>query len=101
MEPSTGTKKVKAFKDYIPPAQLNAHAVVAEFIAQQETLLAYLKQARATDLNAVKIPVSIAKWIRLRLGRRSSIRYCTQRTTHGAGKRNIGSDLTILKTEAV
>ena len=101
MEPSTGTKKVKAFKDYIPPTQLNAHAVVAEFIAQQETLLAYLKQARATDLNAVKIPVSIAKWIRLRLGDVLQFIIAHNERHMVQAKRNIGSDLTILKIEAV
>jgi hypothetical protein len=68
MDPKTGKKKQKAFKDYIPPADLDAYAVVAEFIQQQETLLTYLKQARNADLNAIKIPVSILKWIKLRLG---------------------------------
>lgn len=101
MEPSTGTKKVKAFKDYVPPVQLNAHAVVAEFIGQQETLLGYLKQARATDLNAVKIPVSIAKWIRLRLGDVFRFIIAHNERHMVQAKRNIGSDLTILKSQAV
>lgn len=68
MDPETGKKKQKAFKDYVPPADLDAHAVVAEFIQQQETLLTYLKQARNTDLNAIKIPISIMKWLKLKLG---------------------------------
>jgi uncharacterized damage-inducible protein DinB len=68
MDPETGKKKQKAFKDYIPPTNLDAHAVVAEFIQQQETLLTYLKQARNADLNTIKIPVSILKWLKLRLG---------------------------------
>jgi hypothetical protein len=68
MDPETSKKKQKAFKAYIPPAQLDAHAVVAEFIQQQETLLAYLKQARNADLNTIKIPISILKWLKLRLG---------------------------------
>lgn len=101
MEPSTGAKKVKAFKDYVPPVQLNAHAVVAEFIGQQETLLGYLKQARATDLNAVKIPVSIAKWIRLRLGDVFRFIIAHNERHMVQAKRNIGSDLTILKSQAV
>lgn len=68
MEPATGTKKVKAFKAYVPPPELNAHAVVAAFIAQQETLLEYLKASHTADLNNIKIPVSIARFIKLKLG---------------------------------
>ena len=68
MEPQTGTKKMKAFKKHIPAAYLDAHAVVAKFIQQQELLLQYLKQAANADINAIRIPISIAKWIRLKLG---------------------------------
>lgn len=70
MEPTTptGKKKMKAFKKYIPPQALVAHAVIAEFIQQQETLLVYLKQAQSADLNAVKIPISLTNWIKLKLG---------------------------------
>lgn len=64
----SNTKKYKAFKDHIPPSNLNAHAVLAEFIEQQETLLNYLKQARNADLDKIHIPISIAKWIKLKLG---------------------------------
>ena len=68
MNPQTGKKKYKAFKEYIPHAALDAHAVVAEFISQQEKLLALIEQSRNVDLNKVKIPISIARFIRLRLG---------------------------------
>ncbi len=68
MEPATGTKKYKAFKNHIPSADLDAHAVVAEFIHQQEELIAYLKQARQVNLDAIKVPLSISKWIKLKLG---------------------------------
>lgn len=68
MEPSTGKKKIKAMKAYIPPAQLDAHAVVRDFIAQQETLLALLRQSNQCDLNRIRIPISIAQFIRLKLG---------------------------------
>ena len=68
MDPETGKKKMKAFKNHSPGPELEAHAVVAEFIQQQETLLQYLLQARSRDLNAIKIPISISRWIRLRLG---------------------------------
>jgi len=68
MEPDTGKRKMKAFKNHIPSPHLDAYAVVAAFIQQQETLLQYLKQAREADLNAIRIPVSIAKFIKLNLG---------------------------------
>ena len=68
MDPETGKKKQKAFKNHIPTPNLDAYAVVAEFIQQQETLLAYLQQARQTDLNKIKIPISIMKWLKLKLG---------------------------------
>jgi hypothetical protein len=59
---------MKTFKAYTPPPSLDAYAVVAEFIQQQETLLSYLRQAHDSDLNKIRIPVSIAKFIRLKLG---------------------------------
>lgn len=64
----SNTKKYKAFKDHIPPVSLNPHAVLAEFIEQQETLLNNLKKARNADLDKIRIPISIAKWIKLKLG---------------------------------
>ncbi len=68
MDPETGKKKYKAFKGHIPTSNLDAYAVVAEFIQQQENLLVYLKQARSTDLNAIRIPISISRFITLKLG---------------------------------
>lgn len=68
MDPETGTKKFKAFKGHIPASELDAHAVVAEFIQQQEYILRYLKQARSADLNAIRIPISITRFITLKLG---------------------------------
>jgi hypothetical protein len=68
MEPETGKRKMKAFKNHIPPPHLDAYAVVATFIQQQETLLQYLKQARGTDLNKISIPLSIAKFVKMNIG---------------------------------
>lgn len=67
MDPNTGKKKIKTFKEYIPVSQLDAHSVVAEFIHQQETILKYLDQAKVADLNR-RIPISLTKLIRLKLG---------------------------------
>lgn len=68
MDPETGKRKIKAFKEYKPVRELDAHAVVARFIAQQEELLKLLDASRTVDLNTIRIPVSIARFIRLRLG---------------------------------
>ncbi|AEI51318.1 DinB family protein [Runella slithyformis] len=68
MDPETGKKKYKAFKGHIPALELDAYTVVAEFIQQQERLLEYLKQARSVDLNTVRIPISIARFITLKAG---------------------------------
>lgn len=68
MQPGAQMKKYKAFKDHLPPQTLNAQQVVAEFIQQQEQLLSYLKQARQSDMNRVRIPISILNWIKLKLG---------------------------------
>jgi hypothetical protein len=67
MEPETGKKKYKAFKDHIPASELNAVEVVAEFIRQQEKLLHYLRTAARRDLNKT-LPISISRLIRLKLG---------------------------------
>lgn len=67
MEPETGKKKMKAFKKYNPPPKLNAHAVVAEFIRQQEQLLLLLTKAATADLDT-KIPISLTRLIRLKTG---------------------------------
>lgn len=68
MNPGSGRKKIKAFKAYSPVQNLDAHAVVAEFIRQQEMLLNYLRAARGKDLNKIKIAISIFKWVKLKLG---------------------------------
>jgi hypothetical protein len=68
MKPGAQMKKFKAFKDHIPPVEMNPHKIVAEFIQQQEQLLSYLKQARQTDLNKIRIPISILQWVKLKLG---------------------------------
>ncbi|MEA5425430.1 DinB family protein [Arcicella lustrica] len=68
MEPKENMKKMKAAKNHSPVTNLDAYAVVAEFIEHQEELLNLLKQSVAIDMNAIRIPISITKWIRLKLG---------------------------------
>ena len=68
MQPGNSTKKYKSPKDHVPAPNHNACAVVAEFIQQQEELMGCLRMAKGIDINATRVPVSISKWIRLKLG---------------------------------
>ncbi len=60
--------KMKSPKDHAPVKILESHQVIAEFIDQQETLLKLLHTSRQLDLNKVKVGISIAPFIRLKLG---------------------------------
>ena len=62
------SRKMKSPKDHLPIANDDSAIVLATFIEQQEKMIALLQQARHVNLNAVKVPISIAKFIRLRLG---------------------------------
>ena len=68
MDPATDNKKYKAIKKHMPPLELDANAVVAEFLRQQEELLLYIRSSRNADLGSIQIPISILKWIHLKLG---------------------------------
>ena len=67
MQPDSKTK-MKSPANAIPPATPNSSETLAQFIDQQERLLKLIEQARAVDLNRVRIPISIVQWIRLKLG---------------------------------
>ena len=61
-------RKMKAPKMAIPASRLDAHAVLEEAIGHQHHLLNLLKIAGAVDLGGARVPISIAKFIRLKLG---------------------------------
>ena len=61
-------KKMKSPKDHQPGLQLNSEKVLNEFISQLEILGRLLTEAHDTDLNLAKVPVSIAPFIKLKLG---------------------------------
>jgi hypothetical protein len=68
MDPETGKRKYKAFKGHIPSSQLDSARVVSEFIRQQEELLHLLREGMHKDLDAIRIPVSILPFIRMKIG---------------------------------
>jgi len=71
MQPGTNekpTKKMKAMKNYISLNDEDSDKVIATFIDQQEKLLQLLEYAKNIDLNNAKVAISIAKFIKLKLG---------------------------------
>ena len=62
------TNKMKSPKNHRPAADIDSFKVLNDFLAQEKLLLQLLQQARQTDLNKIKIPISIARFIKIRLG---------------------------------
>jgi len=60
--------KMKAMKDYSPSPDLDSKTVMEEFLNQQQQLLDLLESARQHNIGRIRIPVSIAKFIKLKLG---------------------------------
>ena len=60
--------KMKAPKNAVPSEAPDPRAVLAEFIDHQETLLKLLEQAASVNIGRLRVPISIAPWIRLKLG---------------------------------
>lgn len=68
MLPKEKLNKMKTFKDKNPLHSNLDKSVIDRFISQQVELLALLDQSRKVSLNRVKIPISIARFIKLKLG---------------------------------
>ncbi len=62
------SKKMKSPKDHTPKTIIESHIVITEFIDQQEKLLQLLTIAKKMDLNKSKVGISIAPFIKLKLG---------------------------------
>jgi len=60
--------KMKTTKSYHPPAALNGEDVIAEFMQHQEKLLHLLDAARERDMNSIRVPLTISKFIKFKLG---------------------------------
>lgn len=68
MYPKPNTKKIKTFASMNP---INSRLTIEEldlFESHLNRTIQILEKARNTDLNRVKVPISISKWIKLRLG---------------------------------
>ena len=60
--------KMKAMKSYTPSSGLNVDAVFKEFLQHQHKLLQLLDVAKRRNLNSIRIPITITKLIRFKLG---------------------------------
>jgi hypothetical protein len=60
--------RMKSPKDHRPAAALDPDTVLTEFFDQQYRLLELLLQAKNVNIGKAKVPISIARWIRLKLG---------------------------------
>jgi DinB superfamily len=60
--------KMKSPANAIPQPQPDAREMIAEFIDQQEKLQLLIERARQVDIGKIRIPITISKWIRLKLG---------------------------------
>ncbi|RYY38351.1 MAG: DinB family protein [Chitinophagaceae bacterium] len=65
--------KMKAMKAYSFPNSLHVETVLNEFNEQQEELLRIIELAQHVDIGDLKVPISITKMIKLKLG--DSIRF--------------------------
>lgn len=61
-------RKMKSPKDKVPSQSGLTVTTIDRFLKQQERLKALLHQARKTDLARTKVPISLTRFIRLRLG---------------------------------
>lgn len=66
--PGRPAKKMKAPKNHQPAGITDSHLVIAEFIAHQQKLLQLLGKAGSHNLNIIRVPISISKMIKLKLG---------------------------------
>jgi hypothetical protein len=60
--------KMKAPANAIPRQQLDTRAIIAEFIDQQEAMLHLIERARKINIGKVRVPISIMKWVKLKIG---------------------------------
>ena len=62
------SSKMQAPKAHRPASQLDVNKVLQEFIRQQEGMESLLVAASRIDLEKVKVPITLSKWIRISVG---------------------------------
>jgi uncharacterized damage-inducible protein DinB len=67
-ENGTIGKKMKAPKKAVPAPQPDSRKMLEEFMTHQQHLLNLLRIARSANLDYIRIPTTLSKWITLKLG---------------------------------
>ena len=67
-EDGTIAKKMSAPTEYNFGPDLDAAKVLNEFISGQQKLIILFDKARKADIGGLKVPISISRWIKLKLG---------------------------------
>ena len=62
------TNRMQSPSDHWPAEDLNGREVLSQFLQQQYMLLEYLERAKNINIGGVRIPISISRLIRLKLG---------------------------------
>ena len=62
------TNKMPAPKGHRPSRDIDSKAVLDEFLEQQQALLELLDMANKANLEKIRIPISLTRFIRLKLG---------------------------------
>lgn len=68
MLPKEKLNKMKTFKDKNPLNSKLDRQVITRFIDQQNTLIALMEKSKNVSLSVTTVKISIARWIKLRLG---------------------------------
>lgn len=68
MLPKSKLKTMKTFKDKNPLGVNLDKSVIEVFLKQQQQLLCLLRDAETVSWNKTKVKISIANWIKIRLG---------------------------------
>jgi hypothetical protein len=61
-------KKMQAPKNRRPPAHLDQKEVLSVFLVQQQQLLDLLEKAKYKNIGAIRIPISLSRFIKLKAG---------------------------------
>jgi hypothetical protein len=64
----TVKNKTRAMKSATPPVEVNSREALRQFITDQHQLLNLLQIARSADLGKIRVPISVSKMVRLKLG---------------------------------
>ena len=68
MLPKEKLNKMKTFKDKDPIGSSLNKSTLEKFLNQQKRMLELLNRARKVNLEKTKVPISLTKWIKLKLG---------------------------------